>query len=401
MAERTRVSSDEPLQVIPIQTSLYDLSPDQITRQLEEWGEPRFRANQILHWLYASYAASIDEMTDLGKNLRTKLRASYTLRRLSSVVEKTSSDGWTRKWLLRMSDGSEVEAVLMEYEGVRRTACISSQAGCAMNCSFCATGQMGFKRNLRAGEIIEQVVWVADVLSRDSSAPAANGYNGAQGDKERLSNIVFMGMGEPFANYNNVMEAARRLVAPIDAGGMGLGARKLTISTVGIVPGIRRFSNEKMQINLAVSLHAATDELRSQLVPINKRYPLKDLSMAVHDYIVKTNRRVSFEWAMIDGINDTLEQAQALVELVRRTFDPRQEKRHMLHINMIPLNPTGGYRGKASQRSRIQQFQEVLDRANIPNTLRVRRGIDISAGCGQLKAEAAAKGVGAPTTSVA
>jgi 23S rRNA (adenine2503-C2)-methyltransferase len=366
---------------VPLRTSLYDLTRDQLTVQLAAWGESPFRARQVWRWLYERHAASIDEMSDLSKALRTRLKETYTLSRLSLRAEKQSTDGWTRKWLLSLADGSEIETVLMEYEGVRRTACISSQAGCAMNCSFCATGQMGFLRNLRAGEIIEQVMWVARALAHDTSAQSGNE------PAERLSNVVFMGMGEPFANYNNVMEAARRLVEPREEGGFGLGARKITISTVGLVPGIRKFTNEGLQINLAVSLHAATDELRSQLAPINRRYPLRELTYAIRDYIGKTNRRVSFEWALIDGVNDTPQQAEALVKLVHTTFDPSTERRHMIHINLIPLNPTGGYQGRASQRTRIQQFCDVLNQAGIPNTLRVRRGIDISAGCGQLKAE--------------
>jgi 23S rRNA (adenine2503-C2)-methyltransferase len=391
-----------------VTTSLYDLTREQLEQQLTEWKEPAFRAGQIRRWLYERFAASIDEMTDLGKPLRARLKEHYALSRMTAAAEKQSTDGWTRKWLLRLSDGSEVETVLMEYEGIRRTACISSQAGCAMNCSFCATGQMGFLRNLRAGEIVEQVIWVARALSLDEGRrmkdEGRTGYDASRRSSsdirhsssgERLSNVVFMGMGEPFANYNNVMEAVRRLTAhpePAEGagaeGGIGLGARKITISTVGLVPGIRRFADEGTQVNLAISLHAATDELRSSLVPINRRYPLRELTQAAHDYIAKTNRRLSFEWALIEGVNDTPEQAEALVKLVQQTFDPRQEGRHLVHVNLIPLNPTGGYAGQASRRARIQQFCVILDRAGIPNTLRVRRGIDIAAGCGQLKAEA-------------
>ncbi len=197
-----------------IALNLYHLSPDDLIRQLEGLGEPAFRARQILHWLYRGYVASIDEMTDLGKGLRSKLKERYTLRSLSTVTEQASSDGWTRKWLLQAPDGGEVETVLMEYEGIRRTACISSQAGCAMNCSFCATGQMGFQRNLAAGEIIEQVVHVARALTHTVSATVPGNNLELNGGKERLSNVVFMGMGEPFANYNNVMQAALRLIAP-------------------------------------------------------------------------------------------------------------------------------------------------------------------------------------------
>ena len=366
--------------------SMYDLTKDQLAQQLEQWKEPAFRTTQIWTWLYSRYVSQFDEMTDLSKSLRAKLQSTYVLNRFESVSETSSTDGWTHKWLLRSGDGAEVEAVLMEYEGIRRTACISSQAGCAMNCSFCATGQMGFVRNLRAGEIIEQVIWVARALS--THAPPDKRWVSLDNRSTRLSNIVYMGMGEPFANYSHVIESVDRLTESQDEGGFGLGARKITISTVGIVPGINRFAAEGSQTNLAVSLHAATDELRSQLVPINQRYPLYQVALAIREYINKTNRRVSLEWALIDGVNDTIDQAKALVALIRSTFDPLIERRHMLHVNMIPLNPTGAFRGHASQRENIQAFCEVLDHESIPNTVRMRRGIDISAGCGQLKAQA-------------
>jgi 23S rRNA (adenine2503-C2)-methyltransferase len=296
-------------------------------------------------------------------------------------ADQRSTDGWTRKWLFKLADGSEIETVLMEYDGLRRTACISSQAGCAMNCSFCATGQMGFLRNLRAGELIEQVVRVARELARSEVSGAAAGR-----DRERLSNLVLMGMGEPFANYSNVMEAVHRIMAAENDGGFGLGARKITVSTVGLVPGIEKFAAEDSQVNLAVSLHAATDELRDQIVPVNIRYPLREVVRATRGYIQKTNRRVSYEWALIEGVNDSLEQAQALAELVHET-NPRDV--NLVHVNMIPLNPTRGFHGRASDRDQRFRFREVLDRSGVPNTLRVRRGIDIAAGCGQLKAEAA------------
>ena len=378
-----------------LNTSLYDLTFEQLNKQIVSWGEPAFRAKQIWRWLYQRFASDIDEMSDLSKALRTRLKEHYLLSRITAKVTQQSTDGWTRKWLLALPDGSEIETVLMEYDGVRRTACISSQAGCAMNCSFCATGQMGFLRNLRAGEIVEQVIWVARALARTEDGkpktvppPASVSRLSSPVQSDRLSNLVLMGMGEPFANYNNVMEAVRRLMNPDAEGGFGLGARKITISTVGIIPGIRKFTEEDTQINLAVSLHAATDELRDQLVPVNQRYPLKDLIRATHDYIVKTNRRVSYEWALIDGVNDSPDQAKALVDVVQETFDPRQ--RNMIHVNMIPLNPTRGFRGHASERVQSHHFREILTQAGIPNTIRVRRGIDISAGCGQLRADAKA-----------
>jgi 23S rRNA (adenine2503-C2)-methyltransferase len=353
--------------------SLYDLTFEQLTKELAGWGEPAFRAKQIWTWMYQRMASHIDEMTDLPKALRARLREHFVLMRTTVAAHQRSSDGWTQKWLFRMADGAEIETVLMEYDGQRRTACISSQAGCAMNCSFCATGQGGFLRNLRSGEIVEQVVFVARALA------AAD-----RKSTERLSNLVLMGMGEPFANYANVMEAVHRVMHPEAEGGFGLGARRITVSTVGLVPGIERFAAEDSQVNLAVSLHAATDDLRDKLVPINVRYPLKEVVHATREYLRKTNRRVSYEWALIDGVNDTVDQARALVELVRET-NPRAA--NLVHVNMIPLNPTQGYRGHAPDVEARHRFREVLERAGVPNTLRVRRGIDIAAGCGQLKAQ--------------
>ncbi|MCS7087448.1 MAG: 23S rRNA (adenine(2503)-C(2))-methyltransferase RlmN [Thermoflexales bacterium] len=347
--------------------SLYDLTLAQLETLLDSWQEPAYRARQVWHWLYQRLVTSFDEMTDLPLRLRARLKEHFALGRLTPIAEQHSADGWTRKWLFQLPDGSQIETVLMEYDGERRTVCISSQAGCAMACSFCATGQMGFVRNLRSGEIVEQVLWAARAL----------------GD-ERLSNVVYMGMGEPFANYASVMESIHRLTTPASEGGLGLGARKITVSTVGLVPGIRRFAEEGGQVNLAISLHAATDELRTKLVPINARYPLHELVRAAREYIERTNRRLSFEWALIEHVNDTLEQAQALVELVRQT-NPRPGV-NLVHVNLIPLNPTDGYSGRAPQVARRQAFVNVLKRAGIPCTLRVRRGIDIAAGCGQLRA---------------
>lgn len=352
------------------QTSLYDLDPEALAAQLGEWGEAPFRARQIMTWLYQRFTDDALAMTDLARPLRARLAEAFPPGRMKALADQQSSDGWTRKWLLGLPGGAEIETVLMDYDGVRRTACISSQAGCAMNCSFCATGQMGFLRNLRAGEIIEQVMWVSRALNERG---------------ERLSNLVLMGMGEPFANYPHVMESLRRLTLPVDAGGYGLGARKITVSTVGLVPGIEQFSEENLQVNLAVSLHAATDALRAELVPMNKRYPLAELARAIGAYARKTNRRVSLEWALIDGVNDTPEQANALVAFIRQAFDPVREGRHMLHVNLIPLNPTGGYAGHASRNEPTVAFRSILDQAAIPNTVRARRGIDIAAGCGQLR----------------
>jgi len=341
--------------------ALHDLNFDELSRLFQSWGEPAYRAKQVWSRLYQGLAASFDEMSELPKSLRQRLAQETVLGRLTPRAEQRSSDRQTRKVLFALPDDAQVEAVLMGYER-RRTACISTQAGCGMGCSFCATGQSGLQRNLTAGEIVEQVLFFA----RES--PISN-------IQSPISNIVFMGMGEPFANYNQVMAAVRRLNDP---SGFNFGARRMTISTVGLVPGIKKFAAENIQVNLAVSLHAATDDLRSKLVPINKQYPLSALLPTVREYIAQTHRRVSFEWALIEEINDTLEQARALAALV---------KGMLCHVNLIPLNPTSGYPGAASTRERIAAFRSVLESAGIPNTLRLRRGIDIQAGCGQLRSQ--------------
>ena len=339
--------------------SLLDISLEHLTQRLETWGEPQFRAQQIWQAIYHDLATSPDEITTLPKLLREKLKAEFTLGSLSPAAEARSSDGQTRKLLFRLPDGKSIEAVLMGYEK-RRTTCISTQAGCAMGCVFCATGQMGFRRHLRAGEIVEQVLWFARELK-------------AKGD--RLTNIVVMGMGEPFHNYEATMAAVDRLNDPA---GFNFGARRITLSTVGLAPMIERFAAERRQVNLAVSLHAATDELRSELLPINKKYPLAVLFEAVRKYYALTKRRVTFEWALIQGKNDTAAQARALADLAVGL---------PCHVNVIPLNPTRDYAGQATTRQRAAAFKAALESCGLPCTIRVRRGIDINAGCGQLAVE--------------
>ncbi|OGO46072.1 MAG: 23S rRNA (adenine(2503)-C(2))-methyltransferase [Chloroflexi bacterium RBG_16_63_12] len=339
--------------------SLLDISLEHLTQRLETWGEPQFRAQQIWQAIYHDLATSPDEITTLPKVLREKLKAEFTLGSLSPAAEARSSDGQTRKRLFRLPDGKSIEAVLMGYEK-RRTTCISTQAGCAMGCVFCATGQMGFRRHLRAGEIVEQVLWFARELK-------ANG--------DRLTNIVVMGMGEPFHNYEATMAAVDLLNDPA---GFNFGARRITLSTVGLAPMIERFAAERRQVNLAVSLHAATDELRSELLPINKKYPLDVLFEAVRKYYALTKRRVTFEWALIQGKNDTAAQARALADLAVGL---------PCHVNVIPLNPTRDYAGQATTRERAAAFKAALESCGLPCTIRVRRGIDINAGCGQLAVE--------------
>lgn len=336
---------------------LYSLSFDQLRDLLVSWGEPAFRAKQVWTQLYTKRADSFDAMTDLPKALRERLAAETTLGSLELEIEQSSADG-TVKRLYRLPDGQLIESVLMEYDDERRTACISTQAGCAMGCVFCATGQMGFARHLSAAEIFEQALYFA----RDLEARG-----------ERLSNVVLMGMGEPFHNYEASLVAVRRLMDDL-----GIGARHITVSTVGLVPMIRRFADEGLQVKLAVSLHAATDAERDALLPVNKRYPLAELIDAVRYYTDKTNRRMTFEWTLIQGENDTPEQAHALGALLKGVH---------CHVNVIPLNPTGGYEGTPSNMGRIETFIAILGEYGVPATVRVRRGIDINAGCGQLKSD--------------
>lgn len=338
-------------------TNLYELNLDQLSALFQQWGEPRFRAKQVYDWLYTNPVESFDSMTNLPKPLRERLASETTLGTLDIVTERSSRDG-TVKRLYKLPDGQLIESVLMPYDDDRRTACISTQAGCAMGCVFCATGQMGFARHLTAAEIVEQAVRYAAILH-------------AEGD--RLSNIVLMGMGEPFHNYDNTIEAIRRLMDQL-----GIGARHITVSTVGLVPQIRRFSDEGLQVRLAISLHAATDDERSALLPVNRRWDLDELLDACREYIEKTGRRITFEWALIRGENDTVEQAQILGKLLQGM---------LCHVNLIPLNPTGGFDGKPSNTEAVNTFIEVLDRYGVSATVRVRRGIDIDAGCGQLKAD--------------
>jgi 23S rRNA (adenine2503-C2)-methyltransferase len=335
--------------------NLYELSLEQLTDLLKSWGEPQFRAKQVWSWLYDKRVMDIGAMTNLPTTLRVRLKAETSIGTMETAAEKTSRDG-TVKRLYRLPDGQLIESVLMPYDDDRRTACISTQAGCAMGCVFCATGQMGFARHLSASEIFEQAARFASDL---------------EGEGERLSNIVLMGMGEPFHNYDQTLEAIRRLHDQL-----GIGARHITVSTVGLVPQIRQFADEGIQVKLAISLHAATDEERGALLPVNRRWNLDELMDACRYYIEKTGRRITFEWALIRGENDTSEQAHKLGKLLRGM---------LCHVNLIPLNPTGGYDGKPSDSEAVDNFIRVLDSYGVSATVRVRRGIDIDAGCGQLK----------------
>ncbi len=345
--------------LIPDMThTLYNLTFDELTTLLADLGQPKFRAKQVWEWLYKRYATDFDQMTDLSKGLREQLKTAVsTSAPWHIAAEQFSKDGQTVKVLFQLPDGQTIETVLMRYEK-RRTLCISTQAGCAMGCVFCATGQMGFFRNLTVGEIVGQVIYFARQLAAED---------------DHVTNIVMMGMGEPLHNYENTLTAVDRLTDPT---GFNLGTRKITISTVGLVPAIRRYADEQRQTPLAISLHAATDEERDKLIPINRRWKIADLMDVCRYYVEKTGRRLTFEWALINGQNDTLTQARALGELVRGI---------LCHVNLIPLNPTAGYNGLPSDPKRVEAFQQELARYGITSTVRVRRGIDIQAGCGQLR----------------
>jgi len=342
-----------------LNTYFFDLEFMQLADLLQAWGEPAYRARQVWQAVYRNMIADPIEIPNIPKALRSRLGEYFDYNHLIPESTLQSSDGETVKTLFRLPDNQAIETVLMRYEE-RRTLCISTQSGCAMGCIFCATGQMGFRRNLSSGEIVEQVMYYARELSKND---------------ETLTNVVLMGMGEPFHNYDACMEAIDRLNHPE---GLNLGARRFTISTVGLIPMIRRFANEHRQINLAISLHASDNETRDRLLPVNKKYPIEELIKACREYVEKTHRRITFEWALIKDVNDTPDQARQLGKLLHNL---------LCHVNVIPLNPTRGYSGAATTLVRAKEFQKELERFGIPCTIRVRRGIDIQAGCGQLAIE--------------
>jgi 23S rRNA (adenine2503-C2)-methyltransferase len=342
---------------------IFDQNQADLSALLDSWGEPSYRTVQIWQGLYQQFWNTPEEFTTLPMTLRHRLGSHFRFKTVTPNRYLYSSDNQTLKTLFELNDGHLIEAVLMKYDlstyknRRRRTLCISTQSGCAMGCVFCATGQMGFGRNLTSGEIIAQVMHYARLLHENG---------------EQVTNVVLMGMGEPFHNYDNTMQAIDRLGDP---GGYNLGARRFTISTVGLVPFIRRFADEKRQVNLAISLHAIDEGDRSRIMPINKKYPIGELLEACRYYVQQTGRRITFEWALINGVNDN--------EIVARKLAERL-KGLLCHVNGIPLNPTKGYHGKATGRSSAVRFKELLERSGIPCTIRMRRGIDIKAGCGQL-----------------
>ena len=324
--------------------------------------QPPYRAQQLREWLYAHPVLDAAEMSNLPSELRREL--AEHLYPFDVEIAQSADAGSTVKWLFRTPDGASIEAVLMGYPR-RTTLCISSQAGCAMGCTFCATGQFGFERHLEAGEIVAQVAYAAAHLRT----------HGLGVGPPRVTNIVFMGMGEPLANYAKVRESLRRMIEV-----MGIGARSITVSTVGVVPGMLRLAEEPWQVNLAVSLHAADDELRSRLVPLNDRYPLGEVIAAAATYTARKGRRVSIEWTLIGGTNDSDDQARKLAGIARRLG---------AHINVIALNPIPLTPDRPPDDETVAHFLAVLAAEGANATLRDTRGRDIDAACGQLRVHAA------------
>ena len=350
--------------------NLYDLTREQLRQQLVRWGFSPFHTERLWNYLYLELTDSFDAMPELPAKVRARLVTDTQIGVLPTALETDSKDGFTRKYLLALDDREKIETVLMRFTG-RVTACISSQVGCAMGCVFCATGQMGYTRHLTPGEIVAQAVHVARALklsALNSQPSTARAHAPA-----RLRNVVLMGMGEPLHNYDAVMHAIDILRDP---NGLALAAERITVSTVGVVPGILRLAKEKRPLHLAVSLHAATQTERLALVPVAKKWPLDELMAACRTYSAQTGRRIFYEWTLIEGKNDSPEQAREVGRLLHGL--PAQ-------VNLIPLNPTAGYAGAPTRSEAAKIFQRILaDEFGLPSTVRQRRGIDIAAGCGQL-----------------
>jgi len=336
--------------------------PPELDELVVAMGEPRYRADQILQALYREFAASLGDIITLPAALRTRLaEMGYVVGSVQELGRVVSDDGETTKLLLLLGDGTRVETVLMQYRHgrgrPRSTVCVSTQAGCAMGCVFCATGQMGFERNLRAEEIVAQVIHFARMLRERG---------------EHVTNVVFMGMGEPLANYSETVRAVRLITDPR---GLGVAQRGITISTVGVIRGIDRLADEGLQVGLAISLHAPNDDLRQRLVPTAAPHSVQDLVAAARRYFARTGRRVTVEYALIQNVNDSAELAAELARLLKNTG---------IHVNLIPVNPTAGGFSRPS-RARVLAFEQALREAGVNCTVRVEKGTEISAACGQLR----------------
>jgi 23S rRNA (adenine2503-C2)-methyltransferase len=365
-------------------TDLTGLTLAELQALIASLGEPPFRAVQLARWIYRRAATSFAEMTDLPAALRARLAEGYRLGVLRPVSVVSADGGDTLKCVLQLADGATVETVFMRYRDGRRSVCVSTQVGCGMGCTFCATGLAGLTRNLTAGEIVGQVLSIQRLTG------------------ERPTHVVFMGMGEPLANYDATLRAVRVLNAPW---GAGIGMRRLTVSTVGLVPQIRRLAGERLQLTLAVSLHAPTDELRATLVPITRRWSVADLLDASREYVVATGRRVTFEYVLLEGVNDDPGLAAVLADLLRpRAAGLRASGEEAgqgfpvgysegvsgprgwaFHVNLIPWNPVPDLPYRRPSRARVEAFARALRARGVPVTVRLERGVEIEAACGQLR----------------
>ncbi len=349
---------------------LYRLLPEEMEKMVMDMGQPRYRADQILYPLYYKFPKNISEIRQLPTAMRDKLvEEGYAIGSATEIHRVVSEDGDTTKLLLNLADGTPVETVLIQYQSTkinghpRSTICVSTQVGCAMGCTFCATGQMGFERNLKAEEIVAQVIHFAELLEKRG---------------QHVTNLVFMGMGEPLANYDETIRAVTLLT---HARGFGIGQRNITISTIGIISGIERLADEDLQIGLAISLHSPNDKLRQKLVPTAGPHSVEDLIAAGKSYFKKTGRRVTFEYALIENVNDSPEIAKELASLLEGNGS---------HVNLIPINPTAGNFQRPSRKS-VLEFERILLNAGVNCTVRVEKGSEISAACGQLRTDVVGK----------
>ena len=360
--------------------SILDLSHEDLIKEFIDRGDKKYRADQVWRSLYMDGVRDFGEITTLSKPLRKSLDTQFTISPLSVETSLTSSDSSTTKKLFKLHDGELIETVLMRYEPDgyrknRKTVCVSTQAGCALGCTFCATGQQGFRRNLRVSEIVDQVIEM-DIIARGEDQEEIELGKRTKGELQGVTNVVFMGMGEPLANYNNTLNAIRVLN---DGQGLSIGARHITVSTVGLIPEIEKLAKEDIQVNLAVSLHAPDDATRSETMPINKRYPVADLIESCKNYVRRTNRRIFFEYVLLKNQNDSVTQSHKLGVLLRGL---------LCHVNLIPVNPTGDGPYERTDLGNAKEFQVGLQEFGIPSTVRMEKGIDINAGCGQLRARA-------------
>jgi 23S rRNA (adenine2503-C2)-methyltransferase len=338
--------------------SIYSLQLEEIENWLIENGEKKFRGDQIFEWLYMKRVTTFDEMTNLSNSLRQKLDEHFTITTLKTIIQQTSADG-TMKFLFELHDGYSIETVLMRHS-YGNSICVTTQVGCRIGCTFCASTLGGLKRNLEAGEIVAQVVKVQKALDELG---------------ERVSHLVIMGIGEPFDNYDQMLSFLK--IINHDKG-LNIGARHITVSTSGIIPKIYKFADEKLQINFAISLHAPNTEIRSKLMPINRAYKLPDLMEAVRYYIDKTGRRISFEYGLFGGVNDQVEHAEELAELLKGI---------KCHVNLIPVNYVPERDYVRTPREQIFEFEKTLKKHGVNVTIRREQGHDIDAACGQLRAK--------------